>query len=173
MTPNDMAGDKPSEDPWEDDDEEANVADESVLDALGSYVPPGDAEDLDDRWDLPGPPGSHGDEEFLTVLFTATNPTETVSVTALMDGRVLNVELSPRVASMTESQLAEEILVIAGLARQQAQAGQHALIADLMGQLGQDPASTRSFLERDLRLPSPETVKSERSSIFAARYADD
>jgi hypothetical protein len=74
---------------------------------------------------------------------------------------------------MTEAELAEEIRAIATLARQQAQAGQHALIARLMQELGRDPASTRSFLERELGLPSPDTVRAERANVFAARYAED
>lgn len=58
----------------------------------------------------------------------------TVSVSTLMDGRIDHVELSARVAWMSESQLASEILVIADLARQKAQSAQYAFILDRMSQ---------------------------------------
>jgi hypothetical protein len=74
---------------------------------------------------------------------------------------------------MTESQLAEEITVIAGLAGNQARAAQHGLVAGYMRELGHDGAATRGFLERDLGLPSPDTVKAERAQLFATRYAGD
>jgi hypothetical protein len=154
-----MAGDDSSNAPWEDEDEEPGSVEESVLDALDVYAP--DAE-------LPA-----DDDQVETVLFTATNPAGTVSVTVLMGGQIQRVNLSPQVTKMTESELAEEITVISALARQQAQAGQHAVIAHLMHQLGRDPASTRSFLERELGLPTPETVRAERAKVFAARYAED
>lgn len=63
------------------------------------------------------------------MLFTVTNPPRgTVSVTALANGQPVHVELAPpEVVDMPESQLSEEISVIAGLATQNARAGQHLL----------------------------------------------
>jgi hypothetical protein len=165
-----MAGDISSNAPWEDDDDEPSLVDESVLDAFDAYAPATELDDIDDPWDAPELPD---DDLVTTVLFTATNPAETVSVTVLMGGQVLRVNLSPQVTKMTESELAEEITAISALARQQAQAGQHAIIAHLMHQLGRDPASTRSFLERELRLPSPDAVRAQRAKLFAARYDED
>ncbi|CDO85912.1 hypothetical protein AWC29_08020 [Mycobacterium triplex] len=45
-----------------------------------------------------------------------TNPPKTVSVAALMDGRTQRVRLSSKVTSMTETELAAEIVVLADLA---------------------------------------------------------
>ncbi len=146
----------PDDPPW-DDDEELTTAEPSVLDAL----------------DVSPPQPAPTDEDVQTVLFTATNPTGSVAVTVLMDGRVLRVDLAPGVTAMTESQLAEEITLIATLARQQAQAGQHAVVAELMSELGHDRAATRSFLERELGLPAPDTVVAEKAKLFALRYAED
>jgi hypothetical protein len=154
-----------------DDDEPTDVGDDSVLDALDEYIPAEEPDDAADPWDTPEP-STRDDDTVTTVLFTATNPDGTVSVTALMGGQILRVDLSPPVTRMTESELAEEITVIAGLAQRQAQAGQHVLIALIMRQQGHDPASTQGFLERDLGLPSPSTVNTQRASIFATRYAD-
>lgn len=113
------------------------------------------------------------DDTVRTLLFTAVNPAGTVAVTTLLNGRVFNVELDPCIASMTEQELGEEISLIAAMARQQARAAQHALVARFMGDLGHDRVATRSFLEHDLGLPSPETVIEQRAALFASRYRDD
>ena len=91
-------------------------------------------------------------------------------MTVLIDGSTRRVELTPRVeADMTESQLAEEILLISRLARQNAQAGQHLLIAGVLQRLGHDPVSTRGHLEHELRLPSAETALADKARLFATR----
>jgi hypothetical protein len=136
-------------------------------------------EDDDESVGMDSGPSNHiesnddDDDEITTLLFTAINPPGTVSVSAMMDGRVVRVDLSPEVVRLTESHLAEEITVIATMARRQALAAQHALAARVMGDLGHDDFSTRSYLERELNLPSPQTVRAERSSVFATRYADE
>ncbi len=107
------------------------------------------------------------------MFFTVTNPPGTVSATALMDGRPVQVTLAPQVADMTESELAEEISLIARLASQNARAGQHLLVSGMMQELGEDPLSVRSFVEHELGLPSAETVLADKAQIFATRYAHE
>jgi hypothetical protein len=124
------------------------------LDALGDYVAPDDAED-----ELPVP------------LFTLSNPPGTVTVTTFMDGRVHQIDLSPKVTTMTETHLAEEIVVIAGLATQDARSAQYAFMLEGMRQQGHDNVVTRDFLARDLDLPSPEEAEAARAQVFATRYA--
>lgn len=166
-----MASDIRADAPWDDDehDEHFDADEDSVLDVLNAYSPTEEADVGDDFWNALEPTE---DEDVPAVLFTATNPAGTVSVTVLMGGQVLRVELTQQVSRMTESELADEITVISTLARRQAQAGQHVVIALFMRKLGHDRGSTRSFLERELGLPSPNTVNAERSNIFATRYAD-
>ena len=106
-------------------------------------------------------------------LFSVTNPPGTVTVTAFMDGRVSRIDLSPRVTRMSESQLAEEVVVLARLATQDARSAQYSFMLEGMRQQGHDDASTRDFLSRDLELPSPEEADRERASVFATRYAGD
>jgi hypothetical protein len=154
--------------PWEDDDSDEG----SVLDAFDMYVH-AEVADANDARGAREPSVDNADDQILTLLFTATNPPETVSVAVLLDGRVLRVELAPQVTSMTESELADEISVIAGLARQQARAAQHALVVESMLTLGHDRVATRGFLEHELGLPSPDTVTSERAQLFAARYTSE
>jgi hypothetical protein len=74
---------------------------------------------------------------------------------------------------MTESELAEEISLIARLASQNARAGQHLLASGMLQQLGEDPVSARSYVEYQLGLPSPETVLADKAQIFATRYAHE
>jgi len=106
------------------------------------------------------------------MLFTVTNPYGTVSVTVLSNGQPVHVELASEVVELSESQLSEEISIIAGLATQNARAGQHLMASALLQRLGHDRAATLSFLERELGLPSPEEVLAHKAQVFATRYAD-
>ena len=90
-----------------------------------------------------------------------------------MDGRIDRVELSPKVITMTETRLAEEIVVIAKLAVQDARSAQYASMLEGMQEQGHDDATTRDFLSRDLDLPSPEQARAARDEVFATRYKGD
>ena len=94
--------------------------------------------------------------------FTVTNPPGTVTVTTFMDGRVQQIDLSPKATTMTETDLADEIVVIAGLATQDARSAQYAFMLEGMREQGHDDAATRDFLTRDLDLPSPEQADGRR-----------
>jgi len=126
--------------------------DESVLDALASYA------------DEPAQ-----DEQ--AQVFSVTNPPGTVTVTTYLDGRVKHIDLSPKVTEMTEADLAEEIVVIARLATQDARSAQYAHMLEGMRQQGHDDVTTRDFLTRDLDLPTPEEAKEARAQLFSTRYA--
>lgn len=154
--------------PHDSDDERDNLAaldfsvpeagaDESGLDALREYA-------VDETTDIEedGLPGS---------VFAVTNPPGTVTVKTFMDGRIKQIELSPKVTDMTEADLADEIVVIAGLATQDAQSAQYAYMLEGMRQQGHDDVATRDFLTRDLDLPSPDAAKAARARVFSTRYA--
>jgi hypothetical protein len=129
--------------------------DDSDLDALGAYV----AEGEDDESPVP--------------VFTVTNPPGTVTVTAFLDGRVKHIDLSHKATELTESDLAAEIVLIAGLATQDAKSAQYAFMLEGMREQGHDDAATRDFLTRDLDLPTPEQAQAARAEVFATRYAGD
>jgi hypothetical protein len=161
-----MVGDAPPHEYRDFDDEHDDLAaldfsvsgDEGVdsdLDAFDGYV----AEDVDDE--LPTP------------VFTVSNPPGTVTVTAFLDGRIRRIDLSPKVTTMTETELADEVVLIAGLATQDAKSAQYAFMLEGMREQGHDDAATRDFLARDLDLPSPEQAQTARAHIFATRYAGD
>jgi hypothetical protein len=127
---------------------------ESDLDALGDYT------------DQPAE-----DDELPEPVFAVTNPPGTVTVTAFLDGRVKQIDLSPKVTDMTETDLADEIVVIAGLATADARSAQYAYMLEGMRQQGHDDVTTRDFLARDLDLPTPDEAKAARAELFSTRYA--
>jgi hypothetical protein len=142
-----MTDDPPWHAPWDDDDEATEFG--------GVYTPLSD----------------EASGQVVEAFFTVTNPAGTVSTTATIGGRLHQVELSANVTDLTESELAEEILVLADLAAQEAKAAQHAVTVELMRAMGRDSVVTSGFLERELGLPSPETVAANRAEVFASRYA--
>jgi DNA-binding protein YbaB len=127
---------------------------ESDLDALADYADHSAEED-----------------ELAAPVFTVTNPPGAVTVTAFPDGRVKKIGLSPKATDMTEADLADEIVVIAGLATADARSAQYAHMLEGMRQQGHDDAATRDFLTRDLDLPTPEAAKAARAQLFSTRYA--
>ena len=133
--------------------------------------------DPDERDDLAAldfsRPDHDADDAVPVPMFTVTNPPGSVSVTTYMDGRVKQIELSSRTTDMTEPELADEIVVIAGLATQEAKSAQYSLMLDGMREQGHNDAATRDFLTRDLDLPSPEDARAARAQVFATRYGGD
>jgi hypothetical protein len=129
----------------------------TVEDIIDSQT--GDADENDD--DSPGP------------MFTVTNPPGTVSVSSLLDGRIQQIDLAPSVSTMTESQLAEEIRVIADLARLKGLAGQYAFMTDMMYREElHNGADVRAVLEQGLELPSPQQADEAQADVFASRYSE-
>jgi hypothetical protein len=157
------------DDSWDDEEDDHGPA-ESVLSAL-DVSPPVAADYADVGLDATAPDDEDSGPQ--TMFFTVTNPPGTVSATVLLDGRPIQVTLAPQVADMTESELAEEISLIARLASQNARAGQHLLASGMLQQMGQDPVSARSYVEYELGLPSAETVLADKAQIFATRYAHE
>lgn len=115
----------------------------------------------------------HACDDTATHVFGVTNPPGTVTVTALMDGSVHQIELSPNVITLTEELLAEEIVVIAGLATQDARSAQYAFMLEGMREHGHDNVATRDFLNRELGLPAPEQAHAVRAELFRTRYAGE
>ncbi|MEE6140083.1 hypothetical protein SKC41_27625 [Mycobacterium sp. 050128] len=112
------------------------------------------------------------EDEFHWERTTVTNPPQTVSVTALMDGKIQKVELSAAVASMTESELAEEILIVADVASQRASSVLHTLLLESMKAqgLGGDGPLADIFGSRSLDLRPPEQAVKAEAEAFATRY---
>jgi hypothetical protein len=90
-----------------------------------------------------------------------------------MDGRIHRVRLAPGAANMTEVELAQEVLLIAELARQDGRSAQYEVMYSGLRELGHDRAEAKDFLSRSLDLPSPEDAAATRAHIFATRYSGE
>lgn len=148
--------------------------------ALDTYVPeptgPG-PDDTETALDAVAPLPTAQAGQGAVGMYTVINPPETVSVSALLDGTTGRVALSAKVTSMSEAELAEEILIIADLARRQALAGQQAYLlggdslAETMRELGSDGSEVvREFMENGLGLTTQDQADAARAEVFAARY---
>ena len=77
---------------------------------------------------------------------------------------------------MTEAELADEILVIAGLARQQGLAAQQsywqqdAALAEVMRELGSGADVVAQFMRDGIGLTTPEQAAVAQAEVFATRY---
>jgi hypothetical protein len=116
-------------------------------------------------------------EDARAAIAKVTNPPGTVSVTAVFDGSIQRIVLSPEVTRMSEAQLADEILCIADLARQQGLARQRSLIgdalsdvADMLKEDGQQDGDPRELIEGSLDLPTREQADAQQAEVFASRY---
>ena len=164
---------RPAGDSWDDgeDDEGSDAFDGGYgLEAFDTYLPP---QSPRAEVNPPEEPSEHDDDTVETLLCQAVNPAGSVAVTALLSGRIFRVELSPMASRMSENELAQEIKTTAALANLQARGAQHQVIATLLDRLGNDPAATRSMLEHELGLPSPETVATARAELFARQHTED
>lgn len=113
------------------------------------------------------------DDDAPVPMFTVTNPPGTVSVSSLMDGRIQQIDLAPSVTTMTESHLAEEIRVIAELARLKGLAGQHTFMTTMLyREEHHNGAEVREVLEQGLELPSPQQADEAQADVFASRYSE-
>ncbi|WP_205877233.1 hypothetical protein [Mycobacterium camsae] len=113
-------------------------------------------------------------------LFTVVNPQDTVSVSALIDGRTQRVELSSSMGRLSESELAEEIVILAELARNKGLAGQRIYLledselAESLRTLGVDGDEVlRDFMETGMGLPTAEQAITAQSQVFASRYFNE
>jgi hypothetical protein len=162
------------------DSDSDSDSDDSAVDALAEYEPAQpdpSAPELDALADDDDP---HEADPLDPYTSTVTNPAETVTVSALIDGSIRQIELSPKAAAMTETQLADEILVLAHLAQQKGLASQHtylmenAFLSDGMRVLGLDGREVvRDMMENGMGLPTPQQADAEQAEVFASRYADD
>ncbi|WP_043988091.1 hypothetical protein [Mycolicibacterium llatzerense] len=97
-----------------------------------------------------------GEDELEPLLYTASNPSGSVWVTSHLNGRVHGIELGSSVTALSENELAEEIRVVAELARQQACSELHAFVVEGVRDIGYDPVPMRDALVRKLNMPTPE-----------------
>jgi hypothetical protein len=114
------------------------------------------------------------DDEAAAGLCTVTNPPGSVSVSALIGGAIARVSLSAAVTRMTESELADEILAIAEMARLR---GEAQMRAELLSDDGVVKAAKETGVDLNdvlsdagIEWPSQEKAAAEQSAMFASRY---
>lgn len=139
----------------------------SALDAIDASTEPEEEE-------------ADGEEEAGVQLFSVVNPSDSVLVSALMDGRTQRVKLSPEALKQTESELAQEIIILAELARQKGLAGQRTYLLENAAQteglqvvrdFGLDSKEIlQAFMDSGMQLPTPEQAEDAQAEVFAARY---
>ncbi|MGW0161485.1 DUF2694 family protein [Mycobacterium sp. NPDC003323] len=101
------------------------------------------------------------------VVFFATNASGTVTVSAKIDGCVHSVSLSAQSMTMTEAELAREILAVADVAAAKGRAGQYELISGMLRVQGQDEPSARELLVHGLGLPTPEEAIAAEAELVS------
>lgn len=179
----DFNADAPDSDEFEQPDAldfsapEDDGSEESVDDALATFSPaePADTEANLDALDSQTEVSGEVQDDTADGC-TVTNPPETVSVSALLDGTPDHVRLSPTATGMTEAELADEILVIADLARQKALAAQQSYwqedgaLAEAMRDLGSGADVVGQFMKSGIGLTTPEQAAAAQAEVFATRY---
>lgn len=143
------------------------------------------SDDRDD-WEIPdfglgtatqaGPIGTDTAPETATAAtFAVANPPGTVTAIASIGGRVQRIELaaaSKATASMTEGELAQEILLVGKLAGMKARSELFTWLIDRTDDSGQDPAATARLLRDDMDLPTPEQAAAAQAEAFGAHYRE-
>ena len=156
-----MDPDDPDEYDWDDSgsdlaalDFSTDVDDErgSSLDALDYYA----AGPADDNGQLP--------------LISATNPPGTVTVTAHLNGLVQQVELAASTTTMTESQLAEEVRVVAEVAAKKATSAMYIFMVELMVAQGIGRETAETFMQSNMSLATPQQARVTEVEL-AARHS--
>lgn len=99
---------------------------------------------------------SGADDEPQIPVVQAVNPPGTVAVTAYLGGSVAQVDLDPKVTALTESQLAEEIRFVAGVAAKKATAVVHVGVVNMLVEQGMDLRDAREFVETNMPFATPE-----------------
>ncbi|WP_249383745.1 hypothetical protein [Mycobacterium sp. DBP42] len=155
----------------------------SELDSLPDYAP-GDVDervDLDAVYDY----GNHeaedsGVDDFASspamadtedddqgTVMQAINPPGTVAVTAYLNGSVAQVDLDPRVTTLTESQLADEIRFVAAVAAAKATAVVHVGVVDMMVEQGVDLGEATNFVAANMPFATPQQAADAELALIA------
>lgn len=132
-------------------------------------VPPAVADDRRDQ--PPADPAAETEEATTPFVFavSVSNPAGTISATATISGWLQRVELTPAVTSMTEYDLARDIVATAELASLKGRASQHTLVQDMLTYQGLDRHSARDYLDQYMDLPTPDQAEQAEAQA-RARY---
>lgn len=102
------------------------------------------------------------------VTFGVTNPAGTITTQATISGAINRIELSSDTSSMTESDLARDIMATAKLANIQARAIQRAMVQSLLMHQGMDQDVAERFIDDIADLPTPAQSEAAQAEAMAA-----
>ncbi|MUL81999.1 MULTISPECIES: hypothetical protein [unclassified Mycolicibacterium] len=143
---------------------------ETSLDAVDDYTDAEVEDDEDDGFGAIDADEATADEQQVPVV-QAINPPGTVAVTAYLGGSVAHVDLDPKVTTLTESQLADEIRFVAGVAAKKATAVVHVGVVNMMVEQGMDLQDARNFVETNMPFATPEQA-GEAELALIARHSE-
>lgn len=169
---------------WHDPDDDAP---DGGLDAFDYLSPSTDEHQRHDHWSRAEPAPSTNDEyddwsahtpiaeepaaepaqSPAMLLFAVTNPAGTVTAKAAVSGRIEQVELSAAVVTMTEAQLARDVIATAELANLKGRSAQHSLIEGILSYQGLDRQTAREFLDHHMDLPTPQQAEAAEAQVRA------
>lgn len=148
----------------------AKVVDHGVgLDAVHDYANH-EVEDEDDGFGAVDAETAAEDEDEIPVV-QAINPPGTVTVTAYLNGSVAQVDLDPKVTTLTEAQLADEIRVVAGVAAKRATAVVHIGVVNMLVEQGMGFREARDFVGTNMPFATPDQA-GEAELALIARHSD-
>lgn len=117
-------------------------------------------------------PASAADGEHQLAMFSVSNPAGSVTATASIAGLLHRIELGGTAHSMTETELAQEILLVGRLAGQKARSELFTHLVNRTAEEGQDAIATARFLADDVGLPTPEESAAAQADAFGALYLE-
>ncbi|MGW4100188.1 hypothetical protein [Mycobacterium sp. NPDC004974] len=107
------------------------------------------------------------DESSGPVTFGVTNPAGTITAQATISGAINRIELSPSITSMTESDLAHDIMATARLANLQGRAIQRAMVQSLLMHQGIDQDVAAQYIDDISDLPTPAQAEAAQVEAMA------
>lgn len=140
------------------------------LDGVDDFINAEVEEDEDDGFGPVDADAATADEDQGPVV-QAINPPGTVAVTAYLGGSVAHVDLDPKVTALTESQLADEIRFVAGVATKKAAAVVHVGVVNMFVEQGMNLRDARDFVETNMPFATPEQAH-EADLALIARHSE-
>lgn len=104
-------------------------------------------------------------------MSSASNPADTITVTAYLTGVIARVDLDSSVTALTESQLSQQIQAVAEVAVKRASAVMHIAMVKVLMDDGMDFPQARDFAENMLPFTTP--AQADAAAVeLVARFAD-
>lgn len=104
-------------------------------------------------------------------MSSASNPADTITVTAYLTGVIARVDLDSSVTALTESQLSQQIQAVAEVAVKRASAVMHIAMVKVLMDDGMDFPQARDFAENMLPFTTP--AQADAAAVeLATRFAD-